>query len=137
MIHLLNLLLIYIPVQYHSLFDSEHLKLNYLDLVEAGEKMTGLLDVTEQQCRHLEELTRVQAFSKLWIRHHCGRITVSCLYEVVRTDPHKPAVSLVTSLCYPESEKILSAATEYGKKHEKLTISAYNLAATKKHKNFK
>ena len=52
----------HLPVQYQSLFDSEHLKLNYLDLVVAGEKMTGLLDVTDQQCRHLEELPRGQAF---------------------------------------------------------------------------
>ena len=56
----------HLPVLYHSLFDSEHLKLNYFDLVETGEKMTGLLlDVTEQHYRHLEELTRGQAFSKL------------------------------------------------------------------------
>ena len=72
---------------------------SHLDLVEAGEKITGLLDVTEQQCRHLEELTRGQTFSKLWIWYHCGRITASHLYEVVCTDPHKPAVSLVTSFC--------------------------------------
>ena len=103
----------------------------------AGEKMTSLLDVTDQQCRHLEELTRGQAFSKLWIRYHCGRITASHLYEVVRTDPHKPAVSLVTSLCYPESVKFSSAATEYGKMHEKLATSAYKLAVTKKHKDLK
>ena len=80
--------------------------------------MTGLLDVTDQQCRHLKELTRDQAFSKLWILCHCGRITASRLYKVIRTDPHKPAVSLVTSLCYPESGKFSSAATEYGKMHE-------------------
>ena len=127
----------HLPLQYQSLFDSEHLKLNYLDLVEAGEKMTGLLDVTEQQCRHLEELTRGQAFSRMWIRYHCGRITASRLYEVVRTDPHKPAVSLVTSLCYPKSEKFSTAATQYGKKYEKQAIAAYKLAATKKHKNLK
>ena len=65
----------HLPLQYQSLFDSEHLKLNYLDLVEAGEKMTGLLDVTDQQCKHLEKITRGQAVSKIWVRYHCGRIT--------------------------------------------------------------
>ena len=127
----------HLPVQYHSLFDSEQLKLNYLDLVEDGQKMKGLLEVTEQQCRHLEELTRGQAFSKLWIHYHCGRITASRLYKVVRTDLHKPVLSLITSLCYPETEKILVAAIENGKKHEKLAISAYKLAVMKKHKNLK
>lgn len=102
MTHLLNLLLIFL---YSTLFDSEHLKLNYLELVEAAEKMIGLLDVTDQQCKHLEELTRDQAFSKIWMRYHCERITASRLYEVVRTDPHKPAMSLIKSICYPESER--------------------------------
>ena len=128
----------HLPLQYQSaLFDSEHLKLNYLDLVEAGEKMTGLLDVTDQQCKHLEEITRGQAVSKIWVRYHCGRITASRLYEVIHTDPHKPAISLVTSICYPESEKFSTAATEYGRKHEKQAIAAYKLAATKKHNNLK
>ena len=49
--------LAHLPLQFQSLFDSEHLKLNYLELVETAEKMTGLLDVTDQQCKHLEELT--------------------------------------------------------------------------------
>ena len=78
----------HLPLQYQSLFDSEHLKLNYLDLVEAGEKMTGLLDVTDQLCKHLEEIARGQAVSKIWVRYHCGRITASHLYEVIHTDPH-------------------------------------------------
>ena len=55
----------------------------------------------------------------------------------MHTAPHKPAVSLVTSLCYPESKKISSAATEYGKMHEKQAISAYKLAATEKQKGLK
>ena len=32
----------HLPVQYQSLYDPEHLGLNYLELVEVGEKMTGL-----------------------------------------------------------------------------------------------
>ena len=113
--------------------------------------MTGLFDVTDQQCRHLEEITRGQAFSKIWVRYHCGRITASRLYEVIHTDPHRPAISLVTSICYPESEIFSTAATEYGKKYEKqaasklqatkkqskLLIAAYKLVATKKHNGLK
>ena len=97
--------------------------------------MTGLLDVTDQQCKHLEELTRKQLFSKIWMRYHCGRITASCLYEVVHTDPHKPAISLIKSICYPVSERsrISNAAPEHGKKHEKQAIAAYKLAAMQKH----
>ena len=91
----------HLPLLYQSSFASENLKLNYLDLVEAGENMTGLLDVIDQ---HLEEITRGQAFS---MRYHCGRITASRLYEVIHTDPHKPAISLVISICYPQSKIFL------------------------------
>ena len=94
--------------------------------------MIGLVDMIDQQCRHLEELTKGQAFSKLWIHYHCESFTASRLYEVVCTDPHKPAVSLVTSLCL-----IFINSTEYDKKHEKLAISAYKLATAKKHNNLK
>ena len=70
------------------------------------------------------------------MRYHCGRITASCLYEVVHTDP---AISLIKSICYPESERsrISTAATEYGKKHEMQAIAAYKLAAMQKHDSLK
>ena len=99
--------------------------------------MTGLLDVTNQQCRHLEEITRWQAFPKIWMHYHCGRITASRLYEVIYTDPHKPAISLVISICYPESEIFSTVAAECGKNYEKQAIAAYILVATKKQNGFK
>ena len=127
----------HLPIQYQSLYDPRHLDLNYLELVEAGEKMSGLFDLTSTQQKHLEELTRGQLLSKLWMRFRAGRITASRLHQVVHSDPHKPAISLVYAICYPETIKVTTKATLYGCEHEGKAIDKYKLAAIQKHKNLK
>ena len=112
----------HLPIQFQSICDPTHLNLNYLELVEASEKMSALFDLTETQRSHLEELTRGQATSKLWMRFQAGKITASRLYQVVRSDPHKPSVSLTKAICYPEAVKFATKSTSYGCKHEKITI---------------
>ena len=109
----------YLPIQFQFIYDLAHLNLNYLELVEAGEKMSGLFDLTHTQQNHLEELTRGHAKSKLWMRFRAGRKTASCLYQVVHSNPHKPSVSLVKAICYPETAKFATKSTLYGCKHEK------------------
>ena len=104
----------HLPLALQSLFDPAHLENDYLQLVEEGENMPGLLDVTPLQQKNLEELTRGQANSRLWMRYHAGRITASRLYKAVHTDPHKPAVSLIYGICYPETTKFTTPATQYG-----------------------
>ena len=74
---------------------------------------------------HLEELTRLQSKSKVWFKFRAGQITVSRVNQVVRTDPHRPALSLLSSICYPEACQFTSIATEYGCKHKKDAIEAY------------
>ena len=71
------------------------------------------------------------------MRFCAGRITASRLYQVVHSDPDKPAISLVYAFCYPETVKFTTRATLYGCKHEDETVDKYRLAAVQKHKNLK
>ena len=115
----------HLPLALQSLFDPAHSESNYLQLVEEGERMPGVLDITPLQQQNLEELTRGQASSRLWMRYRAGRITASRLYQAVHTDAHKPALSLVFGICYPESAKFTTKATRYGCEHERKAISCY------------
>ena len=87
----------HLPIQFQSIYDPIHLKLNYLGLIVAGEKMSGLFGLIYAQQNNLEEVTREQTTSKLWMRFCAGRITASHLYQVVHSDPHKPSISLVNA----------------------------------------
>lgn len=60
-----------------SIFDPEHLQYTYLELLEAGEQMAGLLEITPTQQKHLEEMTRGQSKSKFWLRFRSGRVIAS------------------------------------------------------------
>ena len=69
------------------------------------------------QQKHLEELTCGQTNSKLWMKFCSGRITASQLHQVVHTDPHKPSISLLKVICYPDSVRFTTAATKFGCEH--------------------
>ena len=51
----------HLPVSLQSVYDPEHLQCTYLELLEAGEQMAGLLEITPMQQKHLEEMTRSQS----------------------------------------------------------------------------
>ena len=53
----------HLPVSLQSIFDPEHLHCTYLELLEAGKQMVGLLETTPTQQKHLEEMTRDQSKS--------------------------------------------------------------------------
>lgn len=65
-----------------------------MELVEVGENLQVILDVSPAQQRHLETITRDQAKSHLWMKYRAGRITASRLFQVAHTDPNKQAISL-------------------------------------------
>ena len=52
-----------LPVSLQSVYDPEHLQCTYLRLLEAGEQMAGLLEITPTQLKHLEQMTRGQSKS--------------------------------------------------------------------------
>ena len=55
-----------------------------------------------------------------------GLITASRLKAAVRTDITQPSQSLIKNICYPESCRFTSKATQWGCEHEKTAIKAYN-----------
>ena len=114
------------PQALPTLYDPKHLQLDYLQLVHLSrEHIPKTLSLTQQE--HLEELTHSQSKSKLWFKYQAGRITGSRVYQVTKTDAHKPALSLLNSVCYPETCQFKSAATNYGCRHEKDALEAYKL----------
>ena len=121
----------HLPLALQSLYDPEHLEQNYVELIETGESMHGILDVTAIQQSHLEKLTHGQAKSRLWMRYHSGQITGFRLYQAVHTDPHKPSLSLVRALCYPETVRFTTSATQYGCEHEHKAVDACKLQQLK------
>ena len=54
---------------------------------------------------------------------------------MAHTDPHKPSVSLIKAICYPDSVRFTTAATKHGCEHERIAINAYKLIAVENHKN--
>jgi len=54
---------------------------------------------------------------------------------VVHTDLHKPSVSLIKAICYPDSVRFTIAATKHGCEHERTAINAYKLKTLENHKN--
>lgn len=69
------------------------------------------------------------------MKYQSGRITASRLHQVVHTDPHKPALSLIYSICYPETRNFFAAATKYGCEHEKEAVKSYEAMMKTKHQN--
>ena len=75
------------------------------------------LAVTGEQAQALEKATRGQSLSKLWFQHRAGRITASMLKFSVHTDITQPSQSLIKKICYQESYKFSSQATDWGLKN--------------------
>ena len=84
-----------LPISLQSINDPEHLLCTYLELLEAGEQMKELLEIISIQQKHLEELTRGQPKSTFWFCFRSGRITASWFHQVVHTNLHKLALSLI------------------------------------------
>ena len=94
--------------------------------------MASITSSTVQQ-NHLEEITRSQVKSKLWMKYRSGRITASRLYQVVHTNSHAPSLSLLCAVCYPATVKFTTKATKYGCEHEKDAVKLYKERMQGKH----
>jgi len=93
------------------------------------------VDVSPAQAAHVEAITRDQSSNRLWFRFRSGRITASRMKGVCHTDPCKPALGLVTNICYPEGNKISTKSTNWGCAHEKKAIETFTAQINKKHQN--
>ena len=113
----------HLPLALKLLCDPAHLQCNYVELLEAGYKMKGILEISTVQQKHLEQLTCGQSTSKIWMRFCSGN-------QVVHTDPHKPSVTLIKAICYPDSVRFTTAATAHGCEHEKQPLMLTSLKQT-------
>ncbi len=84
-----------LPSMYRKELEGKPLEATY----EAFDRAHSSLIVTEEQSTAIEILTRKQRDSILWPEYRAGRVTASNLKRCVSTDPEKPSVSLLKSVC--------------------------------------
>lgn len=113
-----------LPQHLPDLYDKNLLEHSYDNLVTKSRDIFSSMSCTEKQANTAEELTRSQSGSDLWFRLRSGRITASKFYNVCKTRPTSPSISLVKEICYG-SKKFHSQATNWGCKHEKTALSQY------------
>ena len=111
------------PYALQQLFKPDYLQHDYVKLFNIAEQTMTLITSSTVQQNHLEEITRSQVKSKLWMKYQSGRITASQLYQVVHTNPHTPSLSLLCAVCYPATVKFTTKATKYGCEHEKMQLN--------------
>lgn len=59
-----------------------------------------------------------------------GRITASNFELVCPTDPVSPSLSLIMSICHPDSVQFKTAAMSWGCEHEKSALEQYKNASS-------
>ena len=89
--------------------------------------------ITHEQAKQIELKTREQAGSKIWFQQWAGRVTASKFRAAAHSDVAQPSQSLITSVCYPESSRFKSTATEWGCKHEVTALEAYKRQVWQNH----
>ena len=58
------------------------------------------------------------------------------MHSILHTNSDMPSVSLIKSICYPESYRFSTEATIWGFQHEKLALDAYRVMKENQHLNF-
>ena len=86
---------------------------------------TQVTYISEQHCKMVEEVTRNQGGSKMWHVYRAGRVTASNFKSAVHTSPDKPSTSLILKICYPESNRFTTKATQWGIENEQLAIASF------------
>ena len=65
-----------------------------------------------------------------------GRVTASRYKMACHTDPANPSQSLIMQICYPETLKFSTEATEWGKKQEAIARESYITKVRQEHDEF-
>ena len=122
-----------LPLVLTDLYKPDYLKLNYTELLERASDVT--LAVSCKEVSIAEQKTRGQAKSRLWFRMRAGRITASRFKSACKTNPSSPSLSLIMSVCHPESTRFRTAATAWGCDHESHARSKYAAFSSSAHQN--
>ena len=110
-----------------DLYEPSNLGLSYYELLKLSSETN--VTITSEQCKAVEMRTRDQANSRLWFRMRAGRITASKFKSVCHTDPASPSLSLIMSICHPDTVRFKTAATSWGCEHETSALEQYKKAS--------
>lgn len=125
-----------LPPPLTDLYDDSMLDASFTALLNKCDDVFDTITITEEEARLLEEKTRDQSKSKDWFLYRAGRITASKFKAAARTDVSQPSLSLIRSICYPESHRFSSAATAWGCEHESVARDTYVAGCKGSHRNF-
>ena len=114
-----------LPEPLTSLFNSDHQAVLFPDLLKACASFYDTVSITPEQVDMVELKTRDRSKCKLWYEQQAGHVTASNVRKVLHTNFSKLSVSLMKSICYPESAKFYSNTCEYGQRHEAYALHMY------------
>ena len=115
-----------LPQPLTALYDQKYEEMPFPEILKACEALYDTVTITPEQANTVELKTRGQPKCKLWYEQRAGHITASILRKVLHTDFSKPSVSLLKSICYPQTTKFFSEACEYGQQHEADALHIYS-----------
>ena len=88
------------------------------DLMVYCESVFDRVQISEEEAINVERGTREQHRTPSWFAARAGRITSSQMHSVCTFRMQKPAISTVTSVCYPGQKKINAPAVQGGLQNE-------------------
>lgn len=87
-----------LPKPLTALYSDEYATLTNHQLKEKCSQISKELQVTPEQCKELEQVTRNQSICPLWFEHRKGRITASKAHSVLKRRESTPPENLLKSL---------------------------------------
>lgn len=107
-----------------------------LQLAELKQKKCGSdFKISRDECVIINDATK--ASPDEWRFFRLGRVTGSTFKSCVKTNIDNPSKTVIKNICYPQKMDFFSAATEYGKKNERIALSASIARLKSEHQNFK
>ena len=87
-----------LPQPLTALYSEEYATLTKHQLKEKCSQLAKELQVTPEQCKELEKVTRNQSICPLWFEHRKGRITASKAHRVLKRKESTPPDNLLKSI---------------------------------------
>ena len=116
-----------------SLYRDGNLTFTLAELQTLAETVDYSISLSDSES--IELATRGQSKNQTWFNFRAGRVTASKFKAVCSTNTSTPSKSLLRSICYPDSNKFKSVATEWGLAHEKVALEKY-AESMSGHENF-
>ena len=114
----------HLPQLHPTIYNPANLKKSYTELIKMANDFTPD-PITEDKVERLAKMTVQKSKSKQWFHYRARRITASRFRQVLHTDPHKPSLSLISNICYPDIHSFSNEATQWGCENEMEALKAY------------